>query len=372
MLTKEKKIPLTIITWFLGSGKTTLINQILKKNKDLKIALIVNEFGDVSLESQFINSTNEEIVEMSNGCMCCVVRKDIIDTVQMILDKRPDTDYIIVEASWLSDPVPIAQTFLMNMEDTIRLDSVLCVVDCLNIETNFEQFEIAMAQIQYADIVLLSKHTLLDSETLERIEKLIYKFSPYTRILKITEDLPLDLIIDTNKFDHTTLEELEVTSHKYGEKHHHKHSESCDSGECHHKEDDCDCGHPHHEHSKDERHHHEHSEGCGCNHEHGHHHHEHHHEHVDEVFVKLEQPISMERFTQFLKDLPKGVFRGKGFLYSSDKEVEWQKLLFQYVWARIDVMPTEWDKDEVKQNALVFIGKWFDSEKVKEAFKKCV
>lgn len=76
-----------------------MINQILKKNKDLKIALIVNEFGDVSLESQFINSTNEEIVEMSNGCMCCVVRKDIIDTVQMILDKRPDTDYIIVEAS---------------------------------------------------------------------------------------------------------------------------------------------------------------------------------------------------------------------------------------------------------------------------------
>jgi G3E family GTPase len=332
-----KKIPLTIITGFLGSGKTTLINQILKKNKDLKIALIVNEFGDVALESQFINTTDEEIVEMSNGCMCCVVRKDIIDTVQMIMDKRPDINYIIVEASWLSDPVPIAQTFLMNMEDTIRLDSVLCVIDCLNIEKNFEQFDIAMAQIQYADIVLLSKHAMLDSGTLERIEKLVYKFSPYTRILKITDNLPLSAIIDTNGFEHTTIEDLEINSNsispQWEEEHHHCHDEHCNH-EHHHE-------HHHHWHDSDH-----------------HHHHDHHHDRVDEIFIKMEKPISMDKFTQFLKDLPKGVFRWKWFLYSDDKEVENNKLLFQYVGARIDVIPTEWKENELKQNALVFIGQW--------------
>ncbi len=358
---ESSKIPLTIITWFLGTGKTTLINQILKKNKDLKIALIVNEFGDVALESQFINTTDEEIVEMSNGCMCCVVRKDIMDTVQMIIDKRPDVDYIIVEASWLSDPVPIAQTFLMNMEDTIRLDSVLCVVDCLNVEKNFEQFEIAMAQIQYADIVLLSKHSMLDENRLGMIEKLVYKFSPYTRILKITDDLPLDLIIDTNKFDHTTIEELEVedekhhhSSHKHHDNHHH------DSKEKHHHDESCwnDCHNEHHHECWDH-----------CTHEH--HHHEHHHEHVDEVFVKSETPIDMEKFTQFLKDLPKWVFRGKWFLYSDDEEVAGKKLLFQYVGSRIDVLPTEWKESEKKQNALVFIGKHFSAWEVKEGFLLC-
>lgn len=122
----------------------------------------------------------------------------------------------------------------MNMEDTIRLDSVLCVVDCLNVEKNFEQFEIAMAQIQYADIVLLSKHTMLDTTRLDTIEKLVYKFSPYTRILKITDDLPLELIIDTNKFDHTTIEELEIEDEK-----HHKHREY----------------HAHHDYTHDDHHH---------------------------------------------------------------------------------------------------------------------
>lgn len=366
-----KKIPLTIITWFLGSWKTTLINQILKKNKDLKIALIVNEFGDVALESQFINTTDEEIVEMSNGCMCCVVRKDIIDTVQMILDKRPDVDYIIVEASGLSDPAPIAQTFVMNMEDTIRLDSILCVVDCLNIEENFENFEIATAQIQYADIVLLSKHTMMDSQRLAKIETLIYKFSPYVRIIKMSDDLPLSAIIDTNKFSHEEIEKLHI------EDEWHNDHEDCDCEEHHHHHENCD-EHCHHENTldqkKEEHHHHCHEEHCTHDHhhhDHHDHHHLHHHEHVDEVFLKAESPISMEKFTQFLKNLPKWVYRGKWFLYSNDKEIEGKKLLFQYVWARIDVMPTDWKTWEKKQSALVFIGKDFDTTQVKTDFKYC-
>ena len=358
-----KKIPITIITGFLWVGKTTLINYILKKNKDLKIALIVNEFGDVALESQFIQTTDEEIVEMSNGCMCCVVRKDIIETVQNLLKKRPDVDYIIIEASGLSDPVPIAQTFLMNMEDIVKLDSVLCVVDCINVEKNFEQFDIALAQIQYADIVLLSKHTMLHPDRITQIEALVYKFSPYTRILKIDENLSLKLIIDTHKFDHIELKDLEI----YEEQAHHVHDEHCHHDEVGHLHDE-HCHHDEEEHSPQEdcTIEHVHDEHCLHKHEH-----EHHHEKVDEVFIKFEKPVNMEKFTSFIKELPKGVYRGKGFLYSNDKETQGKKLLFQYVGARIDVFMEDWEDNEKKQNALVFIGKNFDTQGVKKMFEKC-
>jgi G3E family GTPase len=242
--------------------------------------------------------------------MCCVVRKDIIETVQNLLKKRPDVDYIIIEASGLSDPVPIAQTFLMNMEDTVRMDSVLCVVDCINVEKNFQQFEIATAQIQYADIVLLSKHTMMHPDRLKQIEELIYKFSPFTRIIKIDDQLPLSLIIDTNQFDHHEikgLEDVEESTHEHAQESHHVHDEHCHHEDHHHVHDE-HCHHEHGEHCHHEDHHHVHDEHC--HHEHGEHckhehHHEHHHESVDEVFIKLEAPINMEKFTTFLKELPK-------------------------------------------------------------------
>lgn len=265
-----KKIPLTIITGFLGSGKTTLINKILRENEGLKIALIVNEFGDVALESQFIETTDEEIVEMSNGCMCCVVRKDIIDTVENLLKKRPDIDYIIVEASGLSDPKPIAETFAMTMTDTIRLDAVLCVVDALNIEKNFENYEIAADQILFADIVLVSKTALISGERYQEIRFFIKKLNPFMRVFPIDESLSLGMILDIQKFDYHKIEELEAGHHH---EHHHDGEEACDNPE--------------------------------------HHHHHHHHEHVDEVFVKISEALDMQKFSDFIKNLPQEVVRAK-------------------------------------------------------------
>lgn len=322
-----KKIPLTIITGFLGSWKTTLINKILKENNDLKIALIVNEFWDVSLESQFIESTDEEIVEMSNGCMCCVVRQDIIDTVKMILEKRPDVDYIIVEASGLSDPVPIAETFAMNLTDEIRLDAIISVVDALNIEKNFANYEIAQNQILYSDIVLVSKTSFISKERYQEIKFFIKKLNPFMRIFPIDENLTLDMILDTEKFDYTKLEELEKS---------------------------------HEDHCHDE----------WCNHDH--HHHEHKHEHIDEVFVKIDKPLSMEKFGEFLKHMPAEIVRGKWFIYPADEQFWWKKVLFQYVWVRIDTDIKEWEKWEEKQTALVFIGKWYDTEALKNMLLDCI
>jgi G3E family GTPase len=274
-----KKIPLTIITGFLGSGKTTLINRILKENKGLKIALIVNEFGDVALESQFIEKTDEEIVEMSNGCMCCVVRKDIVDTVENLLEKRPDVDYIIVEASGLSDPKPIAETFAMTLTDRIRLDAILCVVDALNIEKNFENYEIASDQILFADMVLVSKTAMMSPARYQEIRFFIKKLNPFMRVIPIDDSLSLEMILDVQKFDYSKVEELQGNL-----EHHHEHDEHCSD--------------PTH-----------------------HHHHEHHHEKIDEVFIKIQEPLDMNKFSDFIKNLPEAVVRAKGFLYSLDSEL---------------------------------------------------
>lgn len=344
-----KKIPLTIITGFLGSGKTTLINKILRENNGLKIALIVNEFGDVALESQFIEKTDEEVVEMSNGCMCCVVRKDIIETVQNLLKKRPDIDYIIVEASGLSDPKPIAETFAMNMTDTIRLDAILCVVDALNIEKNFQNYEIAAGQILYADIVLVSKTGMISPQKYQEIKFFVKKLNPFMRVLPIDDSLSLDVILDIEKFDYSKVEELEATV-----EHHHAHEEECNDPTHHH----------HHEH------HHEHQETC--NDPTHHHHHSHKHEHVDEVFVKLEKPLDMEKFSELLKHLPQEVVRGKWFLYPADEQFEGKKILFQFVGVRYDTQVVEWAKNEVKQTALVFIGKWYDKAQLEKDVRDCV
>lgn len=321
-----KKVPVTIITWFLWSWKTTLINKILKENKNLKIALIVNEFWDVSLESQFIESTDEEIVEMSNGCMCCVVRQDIIDTVKMILTKRPDVDYIIVEASWLSDPVPIAETFAMNLTDEIRLDAIISVVDALNIEKNFKNYEIAQNQILYSDIVLVSKTSLISPQKYQEVKFFLKKLNPFLRIFPIDETLTLDMILDTEKYDYAKVEELE-TSHA-----HHCHDE-------------------------------------GCNHDHTH---AHKHEAVDEVFIKIDKALSMEKFGELLKHMPQEIVRGKGFIYPADEQFWWKKILFQYVGVRIDTDIKEWVWSEKKQTALVFIWKWYDTQAFKQSLLDCI
>lgn len=342
-----KKIPLTIITWFLGSGKTTLINRILRENKGRKIALIVNEFGDVALESQFIEKTDEEIVELSNGCMCCVVRKDIIETVENLMKKRPDVDYIIVEASGLSDPKPIAETFAMNLTDVIRLDGILCIVDALNIEKNFQNYDIAAGQILYSDIVLVSKTAMISEQKFQEIKFLVKKLNPYMRVLPIDDNLELELILDVEKFDYSKVSELEQTV-----EHHHEGEEHCDNPAHHH----------HYEH------HHHGEETCSD----PTHHHWHKHEHVDEVFVKIPKPLDMEKFGEFLKHMPQEVVRGKWFIYPKQDEFEGKKVLFQFVGVRFDTQLVEWDKGEEKQTALVFIWKWFDKSQFEKQLRECV
>jgi G3E family GTPase len=350
-----KRIPITLITGFLGSGKSTLINRIIAENKDKKIGLVLNEFGDVKLESQIVKSTDEEIVELSNGCMCCVVRSDLIKTVQDLITKKPELNYIIIEASGLSDPVPIAQTFLMqDLDKRIRLDSVLCVVDALNFEKNSEHFEISIAQLRFADIVLISKTDLVEKAKVAAIKELIVDIVPKAAVFEGLKEVDLKLLIDTSEYDHTEIAELEIADHDHDHHHEHDHDEHAE------------------EHEQEE----EHCEECekeGHDHNHeGHTHYHHAHEHVDTLFFKTDKALDQKKFEKFVGDLPEAIVRAKGFINFGAGMLDTKmKYVFQMVGARKQITMESWKDEEKRQTALVFIGKHFNEKKLEKELKKC-
>lgn len=350
-----KRIPITLITGFLGSGKSTLINRIIEENKGKKFGLILNEFGDVKLESQIIKAGSDEIVELSNGCMCCVVRSDLIKAVDDLITKMPELDYIIIEASGLSDPLPIAQTFLMqDMNQRIRLDSILCVVDALNFEKNSKNFEITVAQLKFADIILVSKTDIVDKMKVEAIKELVTDIIPNAVVFENNKKLDLDLIVDTSKYSHDKIEELEIEYHEHNhEEEEHEHEEMREHNheegeECH----DENCEHEHHEHEGKKYHH--------------------AHEHVDTLFFKSEKPFDQKKFEAIISKLPESIVRAKGFVNFGAGDIDTNlKYVLQIVGARKQFMAEQWDNKEKKQTALVFIGKHFDEDKLEKELRKC-
>ncbi|HVY01383.1 MAG TPA: GTP-binding protein [Candidatus Nanoarchaeia archaeon] len=345
-----KRIPITLITGFLGSGKSTLINRIISENKDKKIGLILNEFGDVQLESNIVQANKEEIVELSNGCMCCVVRSDLIKTVDELIKKKPEINYIIIEASGLSDPVPIAQTFLMqDMDKRIRLDSILCVVDAVNFEKNSEHFDITVAQLRFADIILISKTDLVEKIKVDAIKELITDIVPKATIFENKSDLDLDLLIDTSSYSHDEIQELEIEEHNH--------------------EDEEEEEHEHHDHDHEE---HECEDEHCENPEHNHKHHEHKHEHVDTLFFKTIKPFDQKKFESLIGELPEAIVRAKGFVNFGAGMLDTKmKYILQIVGARKQFTMDNWKPREKKQTALVFIGKHFDKKDLEQKLKNC-
>src|SRR5687768_10829873 len=170
-MTAKEMIPVTVLTGFLGAGKTTLLNHILSQKHGYKCAIIINEFGSVSIDNQIVVGADEEILELNNGCLCCRVRGDLIKSLNDLFLKRKRFDYVLIETTGLADPSPIAHTFMASeLSDKLRLDGFVTVVDARHLEKELDQGPEPRAQIAFADVILLNKTDLVAPAELDRIE----------------------------------------------------------------------------------------------------------------------------------------------------------------------------------------------------------
>jgi G3E family GTPase len=197
-----KLIPATIITGFLGAGKTTLLNRILSERQVERIAVIVNEFGEVGIDGQLVVDAKESVVELNNGCICCTVREDLIEAVGRIITSGRPIDHFVIETTGLADPAPIIQSFMLDevIRANLRLDAIVTVVDAEHVTDELE-YEEAREQITFADVLLLNKADRVPA-MVPVIQRELRLLNPFARI-HVTERcaIPLDNVIGVNAFD---------------------------------------------------------------------------------------------------------------------------------------------------------------------------
>ncbi|WP_250126506.1 GTP-binding protein [Chroococcidiopsis sp. CCMEE 29] len=343
----KRGMPVTIITGFLGSGKTTLLNHILSNRQDLKVAILVNEFGDINIDSQLLVSMDEDMLELSNGCICCTINDGLVDAVYNVLERDDRVDYMVIETTGVADPLPIILTFLgTELRDLTRLDSIVTVVDAETFTPDHFDSEAAFKQITYGDVTILNKTDLADPDQIQNLEAYISTLKEGARILHSQHgQVPLPLILDVGYNNPEAYADLvqEEIGRSQPEHSHEKH-------------------HPdHHEHSHDD---------------HAHHPHEHHHHHSDHLdndgFVSIafesDRPFDVKKFETFLQNhLPQEVFRAKGILWFKESDL---RNVFQLSGPRFDLQGEEWRTSP--KNQLVFIGRNLNADTLRQHLVDCI
>ena len=366
--------PVLLLTGYLGSGKTTLLNRILSNRKGIKFAVIVNDIGEVNIDADLIQKggvvgqQDDSLVPLQNGCICCTLKMDLVEQLRDLLKTRK-FDYIVIEASGICEPQPIAQTIcsipMMGEEYTgdgeARLDSIVSVVDALRLRDEFsggldltkqnigeEDIEnLVIQQIEFCNIILLNKASEVTPQELGRIREILHTLQPKAEIIDCDFcNVDLDKMLHTGMFDFNALaasptwvqevekhlDEMEDNDEEDEHEHHHHHHEEhdhhCHEGHEHHHDEDHehDCHEHHHHHDEEHGHHHEHHHhhgpGCTCG-------HCHHNEETGEAeeygigtFVYYaRQPFSITEFDQFVaRKWPKSIIRAKGICYFHDEE----------------------------------------------------
>jgi G3E family GTPase len=413
--------PVLLLTGYLGSGKTTLLNRILQNKKGIKFAVIVNDIGEVNIDASLIekggivNEQDDSLVALQNGCICCTLKMDLVKQLQDIIALHR-FDYIVIEASGICEPAPIAQTICsipqmapeVTAEGYPRLDSIVTVVDALRLKDEFgggndllkqnlEEDDIenlVIQQIEFCNIVLLNKAADVEPQELGRIREIIRTLQPKAEIIDCNYgDVDLDKIINTHMFDFNKVATSAAWIAEI-EGHHEDEDDDDDEHEehehHHHHDEDDDDEHDEHEHHHDE---------------HGHHHHHHHHDHeggeVEEygigTYVYYRRPaFDLGRFDEFVaRKWPKNVIRAKGICYFDDekqtcyvfeqagKQVslrnagQWyatmpKNQLAQFLQQNPGVM-RDWDvKYGDRMQKLVFIGQHLDKKEIERLLDECL
>ena len=311
-------MPVTIITGFLGSGKTTLLNQILLNKDNLKVAVLVNEFGDINIDEQLLISVDTDMVELDNGCICCTINDSLVDAVYRVLEREEKVDYLVIETTGLADPLPIILTFLgTELKFLTSLDSVVTVVDAAAFDAQHFESDAALKQIRYGDIVILNKIDLATGEKITELKAFLEEVKPGFRILESEySKVPLPLVLDIG---------LTQADNYQGKISEFRRDKSA---------------------FKD------HLDKDGFN----------------FVSFQSDRPFKIDKFEHFLtQQLPNNIFRAKGILWFQESPA---RHIFQLSGPRYDLQADDWTSHP--KNELVFIGRNLDKSLIEQQLDECL
>ena len=357
-MTQKELIPATVLTGFLGAGKTTLLNHLLSTSHGYRCAIIINEFGAISIDNQLVVGVDEEILELNNGCLCCRVRGDLVKSLKDLLHRQKRFDYVLIETTGLADPSPVAHTFRSaELAQRLRLDGIITVVDALHLEKELEDGPEATAQIAFADVILLNKADLVSASHLDRVEARMHKINSLAEIIRTDHSriepgrlLNIKARELTSRFalPSRALQPPKLESAALHDEHDHDHD--------HHDAE----SKPHDEQHPDE-----------AEHEHSHHHHD---ESVASFYLSDDRPLDLKKvetwLTEVIRDLGANIYRSKGILQIQGQA---KRVVFQGVQTMFDAQPDRlWQAGERRLSQIVFIGKELDEAKLRAGFEACI